>query len=132
MKNLLSKMLIAALAVVVMTGSGWAGLKISSAVFISTTNSYAYGSMGSARASADANQNIGCDSYNSGGSSLYGYCHAQDSAGLYKQCFWQGASYASTVASAAPGSSIWFYWDTNGNCTFIEVSNGSQYAPLTP
>lgn len=103
-----------------------AGLKQSFPVTISS--SYAYGSIGSARASADATQYIGCSSYGTSGA-----CVALDATGNnFKMCAWSNAAQAAAVHSIGPHSYIVFYFDTSGNCTNIYVSNYSYQLPATP
>ena len=126
------KAILAVLCIGALTGTAWAGMKFVDQFYINTTYSYAYGSMGSARASTDSNQQIGCTTYNSGGTDNYGYCSARDPSGTYKQCSWSGSQWTTTINAMTASSWIWFYWDANGNCTFITLQNDSSQLPSTP
>jgi hypothetical protein len=132
MNRALKKAIFAVLCIGVLTGTAWAGMKFVQPVTINTTYSYAYGSMGSARASSDSNQQIGCTTYNSGGTNNYGYCSARDASGNYKSCSWSGSQWTSTINAMTSASWIWFYWDASGNCTFITLQNDSSQLPSTP
>jgi hypothetical protein len=112
-------------------GAAWsrgadAGSKLSFPVAFGSN--YAYGAIGSARASTDSVQYIGCSSYGTSGA-----CVAQDATGSnWKMCAWSSAAAAAAVHSIGPHSYIVFYWDTSGNCTNVYVSNYSYQLPATP
>ena len=102
-----------------------AGRKITDEVVITST--YFSGSMGSARASADSLQYIGCFTVNGDG----GSCYARDAAGTTKMCAWSNPNFLRTVESINPASSIYVEF-TKSTCTYIDVGNFSWYRPMTP
>src|SRR5262249_46037791 len=99
-----------------------AGQKSSYEVYIS--GGIVTGSLGSARASYDTRQYIGCSNYGT-----YGYCSATDSNGTNVMCYWSGAAQAQSVLSLGPNSYIYFSRDANSNCSLVVVSNYSSYLP---
>jgi hypothetical protein len=114
-----------ALGFLTCTAVAFAGAKSTNAV--TETATYVTGSIGTARASADANQLIGCNSYGN-----EGYCFAEDASGNWKQCFWGTATQAAAVSSITPMSNITFYYDSAGNCTSLEIGNYSYFPPSVP
>jgi hypothetical protein len=105
-----------------------AGYKHDYQVVIYTSLSSAAGAVGTARASADSLQYIGCSSIDG----TTGHCIAQDSTGLMKMCAWSTAGQAAAVHSIGSFSDVAFGWDANGNCTSITVSNFSYLTPMVP
>jgi hypothetical protein len=89
--------------------------------------SAAYGSLGSARASSDANQMIGCSSYGNSG-----YCYARDRNNSSAMCLWSTPAQAQAVASLTDLSYIYFTFDSSGNCATVYVANYSYFLPPTP
>lgn len=94
---------------------------------VSVGANWGSGSLGSARASSDSNQYIGCQSYGT-----YGWCHAADAFNNTKACFWSSAQHAAAVHSIGPQSYLYFSVDSGGNCEYIYVSNYSFFLPATP
>jgi hypothetical protein len=92
--------------------------------------SVAYGSVNTARHSADNNQFIGCAAYGAtSSSSTYVACSAQDAAGHSLYCATYNPSYYVWQAAMAvnQSSDIIFNVDANYNCTYIYVSNSSVF-----
>jgi hypothetical protein len=102
--------------------------------FVSVDNNAEFlGSPGDARASADNSQRIGCNVFANKGSTPYGFCFARDAAGNSRACSMGDATaFTAALASMTPASLLVVSFDANGNCTGIEVSNSSNYTPMTP
>ena len=102
-----------------------AGDKYVETVIVGAT--YFSGSMGSARASSDSVQYIGCFMVNGEG----GNCYARDAAGTTKMCYWTNPNFLRTVESINPASSIYVTF-SKGICTYINVGNFSFNRPMSP
>ncbi len=85
------------------------------------------GSLGSARNSADVNQQIGCWSYSSGS----GYCYGKDSVGATASCSTSDAAMLTSIKSIKGDSYIRVNY-SSGACTNVFVSNFSSFAPKAP
>jgi hypothetical protein len=140
MNKTLKRIVGAATAASLITGSAMAlaGEKVLDTVTVNKTNSFAYGSVGDARASADQSQYIGCVSFgdNYGSSTPSGYCYAQDASGSgsYVYCWWSGVAQGQSVSSISNISLIEFSW-TSGfypECGYVRVDNSSYYTPSVP
>lgn len=117
------------LAVFAVASVAYAGQKYAYTDVTIGTN-YAYGSAGSARASADANELISCESYTySGTGGAFGSCQATNAAGTTRVCYAYGAALVAQIGAVNGSSYIYFAWDSSANCTEIVVNNGSQYQP---
>ena len=119
------------LAVGVVT-SAWAGYRNDYPVVVDTTYREARGSLGSARASADSTQYIGCSvySYATGGSFMY--CNASSASNSYGSCTSSDPILMDAARSVKDGSYVYFGWDAGGNCQFVHVVNTSYIAPKAP
>lgn len=116
-----------------------AGQKSAVLVSISTANRTAKGMLGTARASADANQYIGC-SMEAGDNALpIVRCFAQNANGTVVSCSRTTISpgiggsvspielgFLTTVASISNDSYLTFNWDASGKCTKVFVENSSD------
>jgi hypothetical protein len=129
MKMMMNRVLGIAVAssLVTFTALAFAGDKNSYPVYISTSSSYAGGQIGSARASSDSAQYIGCSSYGS-----YGSCYAEDASYNWGGCQWSTAAQAAAVSSITPMSYVGFTWDSSGNCTSLYVETYSYFLPPVP
>jgi len=104
----------------------------------------AKGSVGSARASGDLQQFIGCQTtFELNNASVHGICWARTADGREVRCDkWVSASSAfvdqqmlDTMRSVNPTSLITFSYqglDTVGTCQTLSVENGSLYRPTSP
>jgi hypothetical protein len=105
-----------------------AGYRSTNPVYVSLSGRYAYGSLGSVRASSDVNEYIGC-SLNSNGAIC---CRAADSTAYQvPECCTSNPSTAmQTAVSSLHGDSyLYFTWDANWNCNYIYVENNSMFLP---
>lgn len=110
-------------------GRASAGNKSSEAVAINTAVRIAYGSVGSARNSADSIQWIGC--------SLAGYptavsasCSGSTATGITFTCIVPSTSKIVDVVKSIQGDSrIRIEWDAAGTCTRLDLSNDSRREP---
>ena len=106
-----------------------AGTRQYLAVSVGTT--YAYGSIGDARASADSLQFIGCFVQTSTSNSAT--CAARDAANDYLSCYTTDPNLIAAARSISSDSVIEFYTPSGSStCRTINVNNSSQYAPRQP
>ena len=115
------------LALSAFSGLAAAGMKTNYATYV--TPGYAFGSLSSARYSANTLEYVSCDLYSSG----YIYCSARDASG--------NSGYCTTNATANPtfvpmilglnsAAALAFWWDTTTNtCTSLFVRSGSNLLP---
>jgi hypothetical protein len=116
----------AATSNIALAGEKWTGN-----IVINTTVPYANGSMGAARNSRDANQNIGCYYTTNGPGHTAGYCWARNADGVHAGCKWfDDPILEKVVATMTSDSFIHFNWDKSTYfCTRITVQNASAYEP---
>jgi hypothetical protein len=105
-----------------------AGYKVVVDVTVNTASRYAFGAMGSARASNGNFQRIGCSTYATSGSTTV-YCSASNAAGTSAQCRSTSSRHVAAVQSCNGDSLVEFTWDAAGNCIAIDVLNQSYYTP---
>jgi len=99
-------------------------------------DTFAYGSMGSARSSSDTAQYIGC-TLSTSGTTTYGTCSARgrNSSGVYQyaSCHTTTAAHLNVIRTTNAISSLDFTWDADtGICGHISVANQSTFAPMVP
>jgi hypothetical protein len=114
------------LAAALAVQSANAGLHYPAPIVVS--NPVAYGSVHSARFSADNKQFIGCAAYGAtNSSSTYVACSAQDSSGHSLYCATYNPSYYVWQAAmhVNESSDIIFNVDSHYNCTYIYIYNSS-------
>jgi len=106
-----------------------AGTKYSLPVTVGST--YAWGSIGDARASGDYLQYIGC--MVQGATTNSATCTARDAAGHYLSCYTTDPDLIMAAAAISSDSVVEFYLlSGTGTCRFINVNNASQYTPRQP
>jgi hypothetical protein len=115
----------------VLPGAAVAGLKVPIEVRVNTAISFAHGALGTARNSKDSMQDIGCAiSSTVGQPYTSGSCWAFDASGNIGQCsYFDRPQLDKAVASISNDSYIQFTWNDKGECTKINVMNGSLYEP---
>jgi len=104
--------------------SAMAGFKTAQSVVISDLYQFANGMLGQVRNSSDTTQYIGCATW-----SGLGYCYAVNSAGVSRSCSTSDADMLATIRSLSSDSSLMFYWNSSGQCTFVEVDTSSDAPP---
>jgi len=121
------------LGVLLAAGIGHAGRKITNTVGINPTTGTAWGSLGSARSSADATQYIGCYTMLSTATSYAG-CVAVDAAGAYRSCYTYDANLIGAIRTLTPDAYIEFGWETTGStfCKHVFVRAISYDEPRVP
>jgi hypothetical protein len=127
-RHVLSALAIAALIGVAPVAH--AGFKSSFGVTTDPVSRYANGTMGSARASADAVQYMSC--YATYASSAGAFCVARDAAGTTVSCFTSDPNKVAIVSAMTSYSYVYFSYDASGTCTQILVQNSSYYPPMVP
>jgi hypothetical protein len=109
--------------------SAHAGNRLASPVMISTAMSTAVGAVGAARNSSDNYSSIECSVTVSSSSAPSVHCTATNAANTTVSCSSSSPQFVS-IASAVKGDSyIMFAWDSQGQCTWLSVANGSAYEP---
>jgi len=127
----MKKILIGAALVAALAGTALAGTKVSwshVSVYKSSSSSYALGELSDTRATADTQQYIGCYVNAYQGSSTM-QCYARDTNGVSATCYSSDPELVRAAASVDHGSFMWFFWNSNGQCTHLEVVHGSEYTP---
>jgi hypothetical protein len=130
-KNLLAGCVLVGL----MAGTAaWAGLKETNlvSVYNDGLTGTAYGSYGSARASADSTQYIGCTlrAYSNGTNRIS--CEARDANGNAGYCTSSSPGMVNAIMSQSGDAYLYFQWDETGTCTHLFVSTLSSQTPLQP
>jgi hypothetical protein len=115
-----------------LAGGAYAGYKSSAPVYVDTTARVAWGAMGTARNSSDANQNIGCAIWGGTGTIPEAYCSATDQNGVSLSCYGTNANVIAAAHAVTTDSWIYFNVDGAGNCTTLYVYNYGEYSPKQP
>lgn len=120
----------AALATVLCVSSAWAGRKFAAPVTINSTQQWAAGSLGSARNSIDTVQYIVCSVVSSStpGGDL-AFCTARRSDGAMATCTTTKANMLAGARAISSQAYINFGWDDEGECTYLQIRNSSEYEP---
>ncbi|MBZ0234990.1 MAG: hypothetical protein K8M05_21865 [Deltaproteobacteria bacterium] len=93
----------------------------------------AYGSLGSARNSADPRQSIGCSTfYDPTNRVNQATCIAVDAKGNFARCMTQDPTIVAVTFAFTSDSQIAFSWDDHEECRHIAVSNLSNHEPKLP
>ena len=123
----------AILGVLLAAGLGHAGRKITTNATINTTSGTAWGSLGSARSSADTTQYIGCYTTLTTTTSHAG-CVAVNAVGTYRSCYTYDANLIAAIRTLTPDAYIEFAWETEGSpfCKSIFVRAMSYDEPRVP
>jgi hypothetical protein len=116
-----------------LSATAWAGYRYPIEVQINAVNRTAKGALGSARASADNNQAIGCRvGAAAGGSSPGIYCFAVDAAGNQASCSSSDQAILAAASALRDSSILSFSWTPGGACQSVTVENYSSNPPLQP
>lgn len=119
-------------AILALSGaSALAGFKQNPPVIVSGNS--IYGPMGTARASSDSIQYIGCELL---ASLTYAFatCSGRTSTGITFTCWTEDEALMKTVAAMTDGAYITFAVDAAdpSECNYISVRTSSRYAPPVP
>jgi hypothetical protein len=108
-----------------------AGVKHSFPVQINTgLTGSAHGSVADARASTSDFEALACSQEASGGA-RYGSCTALSAKNEIAFCWTTDPAALATLSTLQGDSFLFFEWDSRGNCTRVEVGNGSHFRPKT-
>jgi hypothetical protein len=124
-----SMVAVCASVLILTSHSAIAGTQRASAVTIDDIGMSASGPLGSARNSGDTRQAIGCYTAADAGSDSVGLCQAVDANGVGRQCFTYDPQVLATIRSLNGDSYLLFYWNSDGSCSGVSVSNRSDYQP---
>jgi len=120
------------MAVALFVNTAIAGVKFSGNVYIDAVSRYAYGSLGTARNSADGYSWVTCGVQSGTTGSMYASCYAVNASGVSASCGTTNANLVAVVATLEGDSSISFQWDSSGLCTYISVGQSSAAEPKKP
>lgn len=117
------------LAAALASAVAFAGFRVNWEVGVDTVSRNAWGSLGSARNSADGVQYIGCSVavFTYGTPSVY--CSARNAAGTSVACASTDAAIVAQAQSIKGDSYLFFVWDEAGYCNYLYVDNVSHVAP---
>ena len=123
-------------AILLASASAFAGFKNNHYVTITTsgTHSSVYGSMGTARNSADSLQYIGCEYYATTGHSQI-LCSSRTASNQLLYCSSMNPHIMGGVHALVDGALVQFSTDTaisTWECQSINISGASRYAPPQP
>lgn len=102
---------------------------------VTVSGSYGSGNLGSARASGNTVELIGCDTFGWAQTTGPGYvfCWAVDASGRQLTCSREGnASMVNAASAIGPASYVSFGADKLGYCDSLDVQNFSSYQPMVP
>ncbi len=122
----------AAAATLLLGATAFAGVRVYQPVYIYSSGGVprgAYGTLGSARNSADALQYIGCQVSAWASSGMSMLCWARDAGGATAICSSSDAKLVQVALGAGGDSFVHFEWDANGSCTYLNVRAVSYYEP---
>jgi hypothetical protein len=112
--------------------TAWAGYRYPFEVQVDLVNRTAKGALGSARASADTKQVIGCRIGTGAGGNPGVYCVAVNAAGNTAECSTTDQGIATVATAIRDSSLVSFTWDPRGTCLSLTVENYSSNPPLQP
>jgi hypothetical protein len=104
--------------------SAYAGFHTMIQINVNDPGMFAQGDVSFAHNTPDAMQFLYCDS---GGTSAF--CAARNLAGLTRSCSTANPAHVAAVHSIGPDSFVVFRWNAAGQCTSINVRNGSLTVP---
>ncbi len=98
-------------------------------VWNGVASSYAFGSFGGARNSADSQQRTQCSVDATSGGYRYGSCWVRDATGASRSCYTTNATLIDVITGMDGDDSIYFAFDAGGYCTHIQRVVDSALAP---
>jgi hypothetical protein len=134
LKTITTASLAAALAFAIgATHRATAGRKDNWGVTVDASRHVAYGSLGSARNSADASQSIGCATfYDPTNRVNQATCIAVDANGISARCMTQDPTIVAVTFAMTSSSYVEFSWNKDESCRHIFVGNLSNHEPKLP
>jgi hypothetical protein len=127
------KMKSAILAVtLLLIGTAQAGLKSSYSTTVDTASRTAYGDAATARSAPNPSSYIGCSIQGFSSGSGQVICQATDATGVSAYCYSNNPTLIQAAASGGSNSYYYFQWDTSSQCTYLYVTNASNFGPLQP
>jgi hypothetical protein len=127
MKRFVKPLGLSVAAVLFAVPAAYAGAKSAFPLTINTASRYAYGAMGTVRASADASAVIYCRSEAT--PTLEGVRCFAVNATVNVSCYSSSPALVRSLQSASDSAYIWFSWDANGTCTGLDILKGSHLEP---
>jgi hypothetical protein len=115
--------------VLLLSAIAHAGLKSYWPVYVDKSARYAYGELGAARNSPDSLQALGCRVESSSSGYADVYCFARDTNGNGVGCIAFDAGLIGAAAALRGDGYLYFVFDENSLCTYIEASSSSTRIP---
>jgi len=135
MLNPKMKKLVVAVAVaggVIAAGySARAGQKTSNPASVDITNRAAAGGLGSTRSTADIYSYVGCATYRTS-TDYFGVCQARNAAAESGSCITRDPMILANIRAVTPGTFVYYTWDINGNCDYVQIRTMSNMQPMVP
>jgi hypothetical protein len=116
-------------AILAISGPSFAGRRLEEPVVVNLAGREAYGSIGSARNSADSVQFIGCSLEADSSTDAMVACFASDANGIDALCITSSPRIVAAVQAITAQPFIDFTWDSDGNCTFVFLDTASYNSP---
>src|SRR5262245_44426683 len=132
-KKLAATLVFGAAAVATAVGTAHAGAKYTYPLAINLPSRYAVAVLADVRNTGDTTRYFQCEV----DASIYGSpsvtCSGQDSSSPpnYFQCVSSNASLIANAQSIGNDSWVLVAWDSNGNCTYLNVGKSSNTTPKT-
>jgi hypothetical protein len=123
------KKMLTSIALLAGAATAQAGTRSSYPVYIGAT--YAYGSLGTARASSDTLSYVECQRYVTPSNAVL-TCYVRDAAGKTAMCITNDPSFVAEGRALKGDSLLYFEWDANGYCKALRVTDSSYLAPKSP
>ncbi len=97
---------------------------------INLSSRLAHCNLADARDATSGSTYVKCElSTYSTGTQQYVHCQARNAAGDFAYCSSTNPNFVSVVQAMGDDSLIYFKWDANYACTYLEIDNSSVYAP---
>lgn len=122
----MKRTLLSVLALAAAAATAHAGTRGSYPVYVGS--SYAYGSLATARASADTLSYVECQRYVTPTNAVLS-CYARDAAGKTAMCTSSDPAFVAEGRALKGDSLLYFEWDASGACKALRVTDSSTLAP---
>lgn len=130
-RHVLAVAAVAAVAGVLVAGRSDAGTKTPEPVVIDAAHKTFWGNLGTARASADNLQHIGCQ-VSASSAAITAYCLARDANNVSVSCTSNDPNLVQAAGAVNSGSTLVVVHDGAGKCTNITVRNYSYFSIKVP
>ena len=123
------KRIILSAALLAAAGTASAGTRGAYPVYVGSI--YAYGSLGTARASSDSLSYAECQRYVTPTNAVLS-CYVRDATGKSAMCTTSDPAFVAEGRALKGDSLLYFEWDANGVCKALRITDSSTLAPKSP